>query len=79
MNRCLQEVNIPEWMTMGKTTHFQKKKPYSNSPKQLKTYNMPIYDVENTNGTNYGGDLLLVNDIYLTPPLGQDMTQGRFF
>ena len=26
-------------------------------PQKLQTHNMPTYDVENTNGTNKGGDL----------------------
>ena len=27
MNRCLQEANVPEWMTKRKTILIQKKKP----------------------------------------------------
>ena len=49
MNRCLEETNIPERMTKGKTTLIQKE-----PPQQLQTHDVPIDDVENTNGTNQG-------------------------
>ena len=38
-----------------------KRPPWRNRSKQLQTHNVPIYDVENTIGTNKGGELLLVN------------------
>ena len=31
------------------------------------------------NNSGKFGEINNLNDIYLTPPLGQDMTQGRFF
>ena len=45
MNRYLQEKDMPKKIT--------KKRPKKkNYPQQLQTYNVPIEDVENTNGTN---------------------------
>ena len=43
MNRCLEEVDVPEYTTKGKSTLvgnkiFSKR----NRPKQLQTYNVPI-------------------------------------
>ena len=54
MNRCLQETNIPECMTEGKTKLIQKdpQKWTAPPPKQLETHNVPTDDMENTNGTN---------------------------
>ena len=56
MNRYLQEADVSEWMTKGKTTLTQED-PLKKRSKQLQTYNVPIYDVENTNCTNKGRDL----------------------
>ena len=50
MNRCLQEADVPKWMTKGMTTLIQKDPRKSTAPKQLQTRNVPIYDGENTNG-----------------------------
>ena len=58
LNRYLQETDIPERITKRKTTLIQKdpeKEPLSN------TYNVLNDDVENTNDTNKGGDLLFTN------------------
>ena len=33
-----------------------------NRPKQLQTYNVPTYDVEDPNGSNKGRDLRLANE-----------------
>ena len=38
-----------------------------NCSKQLQTHNLPTNDVENTNGTNKGKDLLLANKPWIVP------------
>ena len=61
MNRCLQGVHVPEWMTKGKD-HIDPKGPKQrNCPKRLQTHNLLTEDVENINSTNKGRNLLLVN------------------
>ena len=52
MNGRLQEADVPEWMTKGKTTLIQKDPVKGIAPKQLQTHNVPTYDVENTYSTN---------------------------
>ena len=52
MNIYVQEADIFEWMTKGKTTLIQKDQTKRTAPKQLKTKNVPIDDMENTTGTN---------------------------
>ena len=47
MNRCLEEADVPEWMTKGMTPLIQKTFVERNQPKQLQTYNVPAYDVKN--------------------------------
>ena len=37
MNRCLQEADVPEWMTKNKTILIQKDSPQRNCSKQLLT------------------------------------------
>ena len=61
MNRCLQDTQVPEWMTKGKTILIQKDRSKRTAPKQLQTHNLPTNDVENTNSTNKGKDLLFAN------------------
>ena len=65
MNKCLQTVHVPKWMTKRKTTLIRKEQ--RNRPKQLQTYNMPTNDVENINSTNKGRDLLLANKPNFVP------------
>ena len=48
-------------MTNGKNTRIPQRNLKTNHPKKLQTNNMPTNNVENTNDTNLGGDLLLVN------------------
>ena len=50
MNRCLQETDIPKWMTKVKTILIQKD-PQKGTSQQLQTHNMPTNDVGNTNST----------------------------
>ena len=57
MNRCLQKLLVPEWMTKGKDPL---KEP-------LQTTYMPTYDVENTYSTNKGSDLFLANKLRIVP------------
>ena len=61
MNRCLQETDIPEWMTKGKINLITKKTPKKDPRQKLQTHNVPTDYEENTNGTNYGGDLPFTN------------------
>ena len=56
MNRCLQGVQVPDWMTINPKGHKKR-----NCSKQLQTDNLPTNDVENTNNTYKGKDLLLAN------------------
>ena len=54
LSKCREEVNIPEWMTKGKSTLIQEdlpppKKNYSQQPG---TNNVSTYDVENSDWTN---------------------------
>ena len=44
-----------------------------NRPKKLLVYNMPTDDVENTNGTNLGRDLLLIDK----PQMFHEEQKGR--
>ena len=44
-----------------------KRPPKRNHPKQLQTNNVPTYDVENTNSTNKGRELLLANKSQIFP------------
>ena len=41
--------------------------PKRKRPKELQTTNVPTYDVENTDGTNKGRDLFLVNKPQILP------------
>ena len=66
MNRCLQDAQVPDWMTKGKTTLIQKD-PSKGLPKQLKTHNLFTDDVENINSTNKGRDILLANKPWFVP------------
>ena len=67
MNRCLQEAQVPVWMTKGKTTLIQKRPPKRNLLKQLLTHNVPTYDVENTNGKIKERDSFLANELRIVP------------
>ena len=58
MNRRLEVTDISEWMTKGKTNSIAKDPPLKKEPQ---THNVSTDDVENTNGTNQGGDLLFAN------------------
>ena len=63
MNRCLWEKDIPELGTKEKTTPLQKD-PIKNRSKQLYTYNVASDEVENINGTNSGGNLLISHGLF---------------
>ena len=63
MNICLQEADVPEWMTKRKTTLIQKDLLKRTAPKQLQTHDRTIYNVENTSGTNKVRDLWLANKL----------------
>ena len=54
------------------TNMSSEKKP----PQQLLTYNVPIFDVENTNGRNKGGNLLVANNPWTVPQRTERMPQG---
>ena len=41
INRCLQEADVPEWVTKGKTLLMQKRHPLTNHAKQLQSQNEP--------------------------------------
>ena len=58
MNRCLEETEIQEWMTKRKTTLIQKDTKKRNRVQQLQTHTVPTDDVENTDDTNQGQNLL---------------------
>ena len=64
MNRYLQEIDIPEWITKGMTTLIQKD-PWKGTA--LNKYRPITDDVKNTNGTKWGRDLLLVNKPWTVP------------
>ena len=51
MNRCLEEIGIPKWMTKRKTILIQKDSQ-KGTFQQPQSHNMPTDDVENTNSTN---------------------------
>ena len=61
MNKCLQRAHVPEWMAIGRITLMQKDPKQRNRPKQLQTHNLPTNDMENTNSSNEGRNLLLAN------------------
>ena len=61
MNRCLQEVDVPEWMIKWKATVIQKHPPQRNRPKQQQIHNVPTHDMESTNCENKEIDLRLAN------------------
>ena len=67
MNRCLQERQIPEWMTKEKTTLIKKDTLKGTTGKQLQTHYMPTYDTENTNSKNKGRDIFLANKPWIVP------------
>ena len=75
MKRYLQEKDIPEWTTKRKTTLIQKDPTKRNRSKQLQTHNVPTDDVENTNDTTKGRDLLLVNKLQIVPRGTERMLQ----
>ena len=54
-----------------------KRTPKRNHPQQLQTHNVPINDVENTNGTNKGGDLLFANKLRTVPRETERTLQGN--
>ena len=72
MNRCLQGVQVPDWMTKGKTTLIQKDPNKGTPPKN---YNLPTDDVENTNRKNQRKDLLLPNKPRIVPWRTERMPQ----
>ena len=51
----------------GKDRPDPKRLPRRNRPQQLQTHNVPTDDVENTNGTNYEGDLQFANKLRTVP------------
>ena len=55
--------------------HWFKKIPVKKPPKNLQTHNVPTYDMENTNGTNKGRDLLLANKPWIVPQGTERMPQ----
>ena len=62
MNRFLEEADVPEWMTNGKTTQIQNEHLKGTTLSQSHNYNM-----ENTNGINKGSDLRLSNQLRIVP------------
>ena len=56
LHKYLQESNIPEWLTKGKSTLIQKEPRKRNHPNQLQANNKFTNDVENSNCTNKGGN-----------------------
>ena len=54
-----------------------KRPPQRNCPNQLYTHNVPTDDMENTNGTNYGEDLLLIEKPQNLPQRTERMLQGN--
>ena len=52
-----------------------KRPPQRNCPKQLQTDNVPFYDVKNTNCTNKGRDLRLINKPQIVPRGKERMLQ----
>ena len=75
MNRCLQGVHVPKWITKGKTTLIQKDPSKGTASKQLHTHKMPTDDVENINSTNKRKYLLLVNKPRIAPRGAKRMPQ----
>ena len=65
MNKGSQQIDIPKWITKGKSTLIQKDLQKEQS-QQLQTYNVLTADVENTNGTNQG-DLIFANKLRTVP------------
>ena len=63
-------------MTKGRTTLI-KKYPPKDPPQQLQTHNLPTDDVETTNGTNQGGDLLFVNKLQTFPRRTKRVLKGN--
>ena len=52
MNKFLQEIDIPQWMTKRKSHPDPERTSKTKHSQQLQTHNMPNNDVENTYGTN---------------------------
>ena len=59
MNRCLQEIDILEWMIKRKDHPDPERTSLRNCPKELYIHNVSMNEVENTR--YYRGNLLLVN------------------
>ena len=58
MNRCLQETEVPRMDDQRKNHINPERPPQRSHSKQLQNHNVPTYHLENTNGTNKGGNLL---------------------
>ena len=51
-----------------KKDHADSERPSQrNHPKQLRTHNVPTYDVKNTHGANKGRDLRLADKPWIIP------------
>ena len=56
--------------------HIGPKRPSQrNHRKQLLSHNVPTNDVQNTYGTNNGGDLRLINKLRIVPSATDTMPQ----
>ena len=61
MNRCLQETEIPEWITKGKTALIQK--GITPHFQQLQIHDVTTDDVKDINSTNKGGNIRFTNKL----------------
>ena len=52
MNKCIQKIELPEWMTKRKDHFDPERFLQRNRPKQLQNHNVPTDYVKNANGTN---------------------------
>ena len=59
----------------GKDHPDPKRPPQKNHPTQLWDHIVPTDDVQNTNGTNYEGDLLLIDKSQTLPQRTERMLQ----
>ena len=71
MNRCLQDAQVPDWMTKGKTTLIKKHPCKGTIPNNY----WPITCLPNINSTNKGRDLLLANKPRIVPWRTERMLQ----
>ena len=75
MNRCLQEADVPEWMTKRKRPRWSKKTTSKELPQTPTHPYMPTYNVEDTNCTYKGRNLRLANKPRIVPQGTERMQQ----